>query len=307
MSALMPYDPPNRPGPARPLCATIARSRRHRDRITGVQSVRDVTPAGKVAAEPAREHPRGRVTRSARMPSASSSGPPVPAGCAPPAQRSPARPGCRDRGGNVPSALAPTCETSPPGAFPPACPMALIFPASPPRGDRSLAPAGQRQCARSAESFGIPIANLVGVPLVTWMARRSAGAAAWTVAVDRPRRDRAHRARRPAHRNPDGASVRNVAPFGSVQVATFIAGPRLRRDVPVYSYVCPAHHRQRRPPKLVLPGLVRVRPRRPARQRTVGGDWPIGRSLRSIVLSSLAMAVGWSPALTAHWFVAALS
>mgnify|MGYP000890036047 CR=1 FL=1 len=213
--------------------------------------------------------------------------------------------------GNVLSALAPTYETFlaarvlaglPHGAYFGVATLVAI----------DLAPAGQSGRAVGRVMLGIPIANLVGVPLVTWMGQAIGWRSGyWTVAVVALAATGLIALAVPRTGAPDGASVRNeLRAFGSVQVAlTFIAGSiGFGGMFAMYSYVAPLITEvSGAPPRLVplalfafgLGGLL---------GNTVGGrlaDWSI---LRSIVLSSLAMAVVLvALALTAHWFVAALS
>ncbi|HNQ08246.1 MAG TPA: MFS transporter [Tetrasphaera sp.] len=213
--------------------------------------------------------------------------------------------------GNALSALAPTYETLlvarvmaglPHGAYFGVASLVAI----------DLAPPGQSGRAVGRVMLGIPIANLAGVPLVTWMGQAIGWRSGyWTVAVVALAATALIALAVPRTNAPDGASVRNeLRAFGSVQVAlTFIAGSIGFGGIfAMYSYVAPLITEVSGAPERLVPlalfafglgGLI---------GNTAGGrmsDWSV---LRAIVISSLAMALALvALALTARWFVAALA
>ena len=213
--------------------------------------------------------------------------------------------------GNALSALAPTYETLlvarvmaglPHGAYFGVASLVAI----------DLAPPGQSGRAVGRVMLGIPIANLAGVPLVTWMGQAIGWRSGyWTVAVVALAATALIALAVPRTNAPDGASVRNeLRAFGSVQVAlTFIAGSIGFGGIfAMYSYVAPLITEVSGAPERLVPlalfafglgGLI---------GNTAGGrmsDWSV---LRAIVISSLALALALvALALTARWFVAALA
>ncbi len=213
--------------------------------------------------------------------------------------------------GNVLSALAPTYETLlvarvlagvPHGAYFGVASLVAI----------DLSPPGQSGRAVGRVMLGIPIANLVGVPLVTWMGQAIGWRSGyWTVAVVALAATALIAVFVPHSDPPDGASVWNeLRAFGSVQVAlTFLAGSiGFGGMFAMYSYVAPLITDVSGATEAMVPIALFAFGLGGLLGNTVGGrlaDWSI---LRSIVLSSMAMAVVLvALALTARWFVAAVA
>lgn len=212
--------------------------------------------------------------------------------------------------GNVLSALAPTYEWLlaarllaglPHGAYFGVATLVAI----------DLLPAGQAGRAVGRVMLGIPIANLLGVPLATWLGQavgwRSAywlvgvlaSAALLLIAVTVPRAAQV-----------DANSVRQeLRAFASVQVAlTFVAGAiGFGGMFAMYSYVAPLVTEVTGVTSAVIPVFLFAFGLGGFVGNWVGGrmaDWSV---LRSIVLGSLATAASLAAlALTAHWFVPTL-
>jgi DHA1 family inner membrane transport protein len=174
-----------------------------------------------------------------------------------------------------------------------------------------LAPAGQAGRAVGRVMLGIPIANVAGVPLVTWMGQAIGWRSAyWFVAVVALGALAMIAVFVPRIVQADANSVmQELRAFGSMQVAlTFIAGSiGFGGMFAMYSYVAPLITEVAGQPERFVPVALFAFGLGGIVGNTIGGrmsDWSV---LRSIVIASVGMSVVLVVlALVATWFVAAV-
>jgi DHA1 family inner membrane transport protein len=174
-----------------------------------------------------------------------------------------------------------------------------------------LAPAGQAGRAVGRVMLGIPIANVAGVPLVTWMGQAIGWRSAyWFVAVVALGALAMIAVFVPRIVQADANSVmQELRAFGSMQVAlTFIAGSiGFGGMFAMYSYVAPLITEVAGQPERFVPVALFAFGLGGIVGNTIGGrmsDWSV---LRTIVIASVGMSVVLVVlALVATWFVAAV-
>ncbi|CCH69565.1 putative transporter [Phycicoccus elongatus Lp2] len=174
-----------------------------------------------------------------------------------------------------------------------------------------LAPAGQAGRAVGRVMLGIPIANVAGVPLVTWMGQAIGWRSAyWFVAVVALGALAMIAVFVPRIVQADANSVmQELRAFGSMQVAlTFIAGSiGFGGMFAMYSYVAPLITEVAGQPERFVPVALFAFGLGGIVGNTIGGrmsDWSV---LRTIVIASVGMSVVLVVlALVAKWFVAAV-
>lgn len=174
-----------------------------------------------------------------------------------------------------------------------------------------LAPAGQAGRAVGRVMLGIPIANVAGVPLVTWMGQAIGWRSAyWFVAVVALGALAMIAVFVPRIVQADANSVmQELRAFGSMQVAlTFIAGSiGFGGMFAMYSYVAPLITEIAGQPERFVPVALFAFGLGGIVGNTIGGrmsDWSV---LRTIVIASVGMSVVLVVlALVATWFVAAV-
>jgi len=174
-----------------------------------------------------------------------------------------------------------------------------------------LAPAGQAGRAVGRVMLGIPIANVAGVPLVTWMGQAIGWRSAyWFVAVVALGALAMIAVFVPRIVQADANSVmQELRAFGSMQVAlTFIAGSiGFGGMFAMYSYVAPLITQIAGQPERFVPVALFAFGLGGIVGNTIGGrmsDWSV---LRTIVIASVGMSVVLVVlALVATWFVAAV-
>ncbi len=174
-----------------------------------------------------------------------------------------------------------------------------------------LAPAGQAGRAVGRVMLGIPIANVAGVPLVTWMGQAIGWRSAyWFVAVVALGALAMIAVFVPRIVQADANSVmQELRAFGSMQVAlTFIAGSiGFGGMFAMYSYVAPLITEVAEQPERFVPAALFAFGLGGIVGNTIGGrmsDWSV---LRTIVIASVGMSVVLVVlALVATWFVAAV-
>ena len=174
-----------------------------------------------------------------------------------------------------------------------------------------LAPAEQAGRAVGRVMLGIPIANVAGVPLVTWMGQAIGWRSAyWFVAVVALGALAMIAVFVPRIVQADANSVmQELRAFGSMQVAlTFIAGSiGFGGMFAMYSYVAPLITEIAGQPERFVPVALFAFGLGGIVGNTIGGrmsDWSV---LRTIVIASVGMSVVLVVlALVATWFVAAV-
>lgn len=174
-----------------------------------------------------------------------------------------------------------------------------------------LAPAEQAGRAVGRVMLGIPIANVAGVPLVTWMGQAIGWRSAyWFVAVVALGALAMIAVFVPRIVQADANSVmQELRAFGSMQVAlTFIAGSiGFGGMFAMYSYVAPLITEVAGQPERFVPVALFAFGLGGIVGNTIGGrmsDWSV---LRTIVIASVGMSVVLVVlALVATWFVAAV-
>ena len=174
-----------------------------------------------------------------------------------------------------------------------------------------LAPAGQAGRAVGRVMLGIPIANVAGVPLVTWMGQAIGWRSAyWFVAVVALGALAMIAVFVPRIVQADANSVmQELRAFGSMQVAlTFIAGSiGFGGMFAMYSYVAPLITEVAGQPERFVPVALFAFGLGGIVGNTIGGrmsDWSV---LRTIVIASVGMSVVLVVlALVATWFLAAV-